>query len=1225
MSRLNRNNNIMVDYKYIIPSVLLLLLLMLININLAEAQNNKNNFFCGSTWADASNNCNERQHCPGASDEECGIPGHICFADTLCDSSKGHGSSSSAFGNLHMYPFYDNVSNTKFCQGQWNMGTTKCSTDLWCGDDSPCPEEDMICFYSDYCHIHDLMEIEMKQDAKNQQNEHKQVLIASDPNDPIRNMFCGKSWDDASVKCGAWCSGEESECPFGEGCFADTTCYSDAGLVPSPAPTTYAPTSRAPTSRLDPRNFRFCGSSWQTSVCSIESHCPTGLECENGETCFTKQTCNVHDLTRTPTFRPTTSPTLSFDNPMYLKFCGKSYEHATMTCGLKTHCVSDDSCPAGASCFENLPGHCNAFYMEHPEFKPETNQPTLPIPTSDPTFSKAPSSTPTTSAPVTKSPTVRDDPRNKRFCGTAWDKVVCSLESHCPTGLECQGGEICFTKYLCNVHDLTETPIFSPSSSPIQPRDHTSYLKFCGTTVAAAVLECSLETHCGLDGTCPPGTSCFNTPPGRCNGFDMRYPALPKAPSLSPTTQAPSMQPTTSAPVTNSPISYDDPMNTRFCGRSWDSVTCSIASHCPDGLGCPNGEQCFYEKGCNIEDLKTPTANPSILPPNHPSYFTYCGNTLTAAVINCSLETLCSSDESCPAGASCFDNLPQHCNAFYMLYPSRPTFLPTPLPTPPPPATPSNPAPLPTTQRTRRPTHLPTPRVAVQTTNRTFRPTRGQSTTPEQTFRPTLEPSQSSVVEEEQSTWCGETQSDANRNCGDHSFWCVGLICPFDWKCFLVQDDLCGSTTADEISNPRTNPPTKRPTNVPTKMNTSKPTQTTKEPTPKQAQITKGPTPKPVQITKEPTQKPNVKTKQPTTKKEMPTNQPLEPVTKEPTPRPVSNAGGLIATILMSTSPSDKTTTPPSPVNNHDVLTPHPTTSAPINISELEPAHLTNKQPNGGTQTKPSPQSTAKENATGNENIEEKPSLAEESDTTTSNRPKLYCFTRMNNVDQECPRAMECSGGNPCPSGQFCVGHDCKNRPPSNGALDLCPFRYVGMHTTDCKSYYECDYYGYVGPILTCEEGYKFDRSSDRCISGHYVNSQCYYRPDSFVLPSESPTTTANNGMDVTLPSFIQPDSSDEDDEVDTSTVLSPSRAPTTTTTTQMVKVTLSPSTTPSSSHSQEPTPSDAAAWPDDNGEPDLSQWFRNSGRKGGSRWMNARILVPIQSFVVLSFTAMWL
>ena len=58
---------------------------------------------------------------------------------------------------------------------------------------------------------------------------------------------------------------------------------------------------------------------------------------------------------------PSLSPTLSFNNPSYFQFCGKTFGHAVNNCSLKTYCSSNDDCPSRASCFAQLPGHCNAI------------------------------------------------------------------------------------------------------------------------------------------------------------------------------------------------------------------------------------------------------------------------------------------------------------------------------------------------------------------------------------------------------------------------------------------------------------------------------------------------------------------------------------------------------------------------------------------------------------------------------------------------------------------------------------------------------------------------------------------------------------------------------------------------------------------------------------------------------------------------------------------------
>ena len=88
----------------------------------------------------------------------------------------------------------------------------------------------------------------MKEEAE----AKKQKITLLPENDSKRFNSCGISWTDANSKCSQWCWGEEAnECLAGEDCFGNTSCYNDAGLAPSPAPSTAEPTTRAPTVRSD--------------------------------------------------------------------------------------------------------------------------------------------------------------------------------------------------------------------------------------------------------------------------------------------------------------------------------------------------------------------------------------------------------------------------------------------------------------------------------------------------------------------------------------------------------------------------------------------------------------------------------------------------------------------------------------------------------------------------------------------------------------------------------------------------------------------------------------------------------------------------------------------------------------------------------------------------------------------------------------------------------------
>ena len=76
---------------------MILQLMLLPNLIQAQAQfgvDPSNHYFCGLPTAGistVSNNCLSSQHCPSGSDNECEIPGEICYKNTKCDSTKGHG------------------------------------------------------------------------------------------------------------------------------------------------------------------------------------------------------------------------------------------------------------------------------------------------------------------------------------------------------------------------------------------------------------------------------------------------------------------------------------------------------------------------------------------------------------------------------------------------------------------------------------------------------------------------------------------------------------------------------------------------------------------------------------------------------------------------------------------------------------------------------------------------------------------------------------------------------------------------------------------------------------------------------------------------------------------------------------------------------------------------------------------------------------------------------
>lgn len=131
-------------------------------ISFATAQS-KDSFFCGTSWADASSNCDDRQPCPNALDEECSTPGHICFADTLCSIAAGDGEKFKfiALANLANVD-YDDKANNMFCGSWWATAEEHCSVDTHCTSGEQCGGLDH-CFDTG-CHVQDILQVELGDD-----------------------------------------------------------------------------------------------------------------------------------------------------------------------------------------------------------------------------------------------------------------------------------------------------------------------------------------------------------------------------------------------------------------------------------------------------------------------------------------------------------------------------------------------------------------------------------------------------------------------------------------------------------------------------------------------------------------------------------------------------------------------------------------------------------------------------------------------------------------------------------------------------------------------------------------------------------------------------------------------------------------------------------------------------------------------------------------------------
>mmetsp|Transcript_30918 Transcript_30918/g.58716 ORF Transcript_30918/g.58716 Transcript_30918/m.58716 type:complete len:222 (-) Transcript_30918:30-695(-) len=159
-----------------------------------------NHYFCGASWDDASQNCDERQQCVGGTDDECeSTEARICFGGTTCDSRVGHGSKFK-FANVP----HGDISNTRFCGVDWASAIDDCSISTHCptGFSEECPGV-QSCYGGLQCNVQDLLA--EAEEAKANDDANANVAIHRIPKrDARRNNFCGTNWGDANSKCDMW-------------------------------------------------------------------------------------------------------------------------------------------------------------------------------------------------------------------------------------------------------------------------------------------------------------------------------------------------------------------------------------------------------------------------------------------------------------------------------------------------------------------------------------------------------------------------------------------------------------------------------------------------------------------------------------------------------------------------------------------------------------------------------------------------------------------------------------------------------------------------------------------------------------------------------------------------------------------------------------------------------------------------------------------------------------
>lgn len=332
------------------PLTALLLSTALTTISAQPQPDVKYFFFCGSDFADIqTDTCSQRQWCPSASDDECSVPGHTCFANTPCDARLIEDIAVPTY-SLSLYPEYKDATDKMFCGVDYQEALSVCEVGDEQAQGRHCPNGISDCPSGQFCFIDmPCSYFVMTSDLINVENPNDIEVIEEDLPDPgslESHYFCGATFSQAAENCSSktWCrTGTNQECPNGEICFVSVDnenpkCeintivkaeYEAAQIAQaeedaSPKDPTKRPTI-SPISSTDDKNKLFCGFDWNdaSSNCDLTRFCPGGTdeECPPGMSCQQYTTCDASVLTFMPSGSPTPGPTVSELSSLLLLCC----------------------------------------------------------------------------------------------------------------------------------------------------------------------------------------------------------------------------------------------------------------------------------------------------------------------------------------------------------------------------------------------------------------------------------------------------------------------------------------------------------------------------------------------------------------------------------------------------------------------------------------------------------------------------------------------------------------------------------------------------------------------------------------------------------------------------------------------------------------------------------------------------------------------------------------
>jgi len=578
--------------------------------NLIMGDHESIHFFCGLDYNSIVNDCAAAQHCPSGTDEECELPGALCFGGTTCDASKGHGE----FFEYFSVPYHD-ARNRLYCAPGWTADwISYCTIENQCRD-GLC--DNSSCLQMD-CNVQDLIRAQME--ANGDGSGKTNILGVGDPK---RSNFCGMTWEDASYQCGDWCP-EGVECPEDQSCFSDTTCFYDEDLVPSPSPTRYQkpapPPSVRPTRKptllptpipiVDNNTPNPTNAPTQWAIKWFEIETPKPLPVLEPTQTPTHQPSHITMAAERPTKHPTFPPIVGGDDPQK-RYCGFDWADVIENCLTAIPCSGGFAfgvCPRGMNCIAETPCSDESYldWLSHEQANNGSGEQAVveskPKSSND-SNSQANSGSGEQALAMSKPGPSNDNKSclSSRDCQTSRMKFCHQPDpgqwGHCgeclPNGMGCSVDEVCRTDGCQN-----------------------------SKMNAHGVAKC--YTIWGLDRDCVMKSNDINA---KCNLTKMECEAQIQAAEQETHTaisQPPLVNPNVGLDLVGVPLYQNPEGNSFFCGYIYTEISpkCLQSKPCPGGYAsgnCAEKEGCFLVPSCRTQYESATVANMAPSPSKPPT------------------------------------------------------------------------------------------------------------------------------------------------------------------------------------------------------------------------------------------------------------------------------------------------------------------------------------------------------------------------------------------------------------------------------------------------------------------------------------------------------------------------------------------------------------------------------------------------------------------------------